>query len=128
MHRWVVGREADRSGVVRDVVEPNGFRVVDQHAEHAKPLGQVADLGVHLFIDAFVDELDKFMVVPADTQSAVLSVDELDRGVHDRSQGFVELEPGRDHQHGLDQTVQPIAAFDYLLDTVLDLHEQFAKA
>ena len=124
----MVGREADRSGVVRDVVEPNGFRVVDQHAEDAEPLGQVADLGVHIFIDAFVDELDKFVVVPADTDRAVLRVDEFDRGVHDSSQGFIELEPRRDHQHGFDQAVQPIAAFDDLLDAVLDLHEQLAKA
>ena len=124
----MVRRKADRSRVVGDVVEPDGFWVVDQHAENAQPLGQVADLRAHLFIDAFVDELDKFMVVPADTERPVLGIDELDRGVHDRSQRFIELEPGRDYQHGLDQTVQPIAAFDYLLDPVLDLHEQLAEA
>ena len=48
--------------------------------------------------------------------------------MHDRSQRFIEFEPGRDHQHRLDQTIQPIAAFDYLLDTVLDLHEQLVEA
>ena len=69
-----------------------------------------------------------FMVVPTDTQRPVLGVYQLDRGMHDRSQRFVEFEPGRDYQHGLDQTIQPIAAFDYLLDTVLDLHEQLAES
>ena len=63
----MVSRKADRRNVVRDVIEPDGLRVVDQHAENAQPLRQVADLGVHLFIDAFIDELDKFMVVPTDT-------------------------------------------------------------
>ncbi len=105
-----------------------GLRVVDQHAEHAAPLGQMADLLAHLFVDAFVDELDQFVVVPAHAQRPVPGVDELDRGVHDRSQGFVEFEPGRDDQHGLDQTVQPVAAFDDLLDAVLDLHEQLSES
>ena len=114
--------------MVRDVIEPDGLRIVDQHAENAQPLRQVADLGVRLFIDAFVDELDQFMVVPTHTERAVLGIDELDCGVHDRSQCLVEFEPGRDHQHRLDQTIQPIAAFDYLLDTVLDLHEQLVEA
>jgi hypothetical protein len=88
----------------------------------------MANLRAQIFADAFVDELDEFMVVPTDTQRPVLGVYQLDRGMHDRSQRFVEFEPGRDYQHGLDQTIQPIAAFDYLLDPVLDLHEQLAES
>ena len=113
--------------MVRDVVEPNGFGIVDQHAENAAPFGQMADLLAHLFVDAFVDELDQFMVVPAHTQRPIPGVYELDRGVHDRAERFVQFEPRGDDQHGVEQAVEPVAALHDLLDAVLDLYEQLSE-
>jgi hypothetical protein len=57
-----------------------------------------------------------------------MGVDQLDRGVQDRAEGFDEFESGSDPQHRIEQAVQPVAAFDNLLDAVLDLHEQFTQA
>jgi hypothetical protein len=72
-------------------------------------------------------KLDQLVVVSAHAQRPVLSVHQVDGGVHDGAQGFVELEAGRDHQHGFNKTVRAIAALDDLLDAVLDLHEEFAQ-
>ena len=111
-----------------DVVQPDRLGIVDEHAEHAEPLGQVTDPLPHRRIDALIDELDEFVVVAPNAQRAVLRIDQLDRRVHDGAKSFVELQPRRDHQHRVDQTVQPVAPLDDLLDAVLDLHQQLAKA
>src|SRR6476659_9057149 len=65
--------------------------------------------------------------VPAHTQRPVPRVDELDRGVHDRSQGFVQFEPTGHDEHGFNQTVESVATLHDLLDAVLDLYEQFSE-
>ena len=63
----------------------------------------------------------------AHAQRSVTGVDQFDGGVHDRPQGLVEFEARGDHQHGLDQTVEPVATLDDLLDAVLHFHEQFPQ-
>ena len=98
-----------------------------KHAEHATPLWQVADLLPHRLVDALVDELDQFVVVAANTQCAVLRIDELDGSVHDGAQGLVEFQPGGDDQHRVEQPVESITSFDDLLDAVLDFRQQLAK-
>lgn len=87
----------------------------------------MSDLITHRLVDAFVDELDQFVVVAAHPQRAVPRVDQFDGGVHDGAQRFVQFQTGGDHQHGFDEAVEAVAALDDLLDTVLDLYEQFAK-
>ena len=126
MGGWFGGKPTE-AAMVGDVVEPNGFGVVDQDTEHAAALGEMPDLLAHLLVDALVDEFDEFVVVAAHAQRSVMGVDQLDSGVHDRAEGFVEFESGGDHQHGVEQSVQPVAALDDLLDAVLDLHEQFTQ-
>ena len=56
-----------------------------------------------------------------------MRVDQLDSGVHDGAEGFVEFQPGCDDQHRVEQPVQPVTAFNDLLDAVLDFHEQLAE-
>ena len=68
------------------------------------------DLLAHLLVDAFVDEFHQFIFVPAHAQRPVAGVDEVDRGVHDRAEGFVQFEPGGHDQHGFNQTVESVAA------------------
>ncbi len=62
-HRRVIGREPDRSGMPVDVVEADWFRIVDQHAEHTTPLGQMSDQRPGFVVDALIDELGQLVVV-----------------------------------------------------------------
>ena len=55
-HRWMVRRETDRAGILAEIVEAQGASIGDEGAEDAPPLGQVADRGVRLGIDAVGDE------------------------------------------------------------------------
>ena len=105
-----------------------GLGSIDQDTEHAAALGEMPDLLAHLLVDALVDEFDQFVVVAAHAHRSVTGVDQFDGGVHDRAESLVEFESGSDHQHRVEQAVQPVATFDNLLDTVLDLHEQFTQA
>ncbi|BBY90514.1 hypothetical protein MGALJ_01830 [Mycobacterium gallinarum] len=67
------------------------------------------------------------MIVAAHTERSVPGVDQFDGRVHDRLQGLIELETRGNHQHGLDQTVEAVAALDDLLDAILYLLEQFPQ-
>ncbi len=51
-HRRMVRREADRSGVRREIVEAERLRVSDQHTEDASPTRQIADRGMRLGVDS----------------------------------------------------------------------------
>ena len=123
----MVRRESHRCGVLGDVVQPNGLGVVYQHAEDAQALGQVADRLPHCLVDSLVDELDKLMIVAADAQGAILRVNQLDGGVHDGAKRLIELQPRRDHQHGVKESVEPIATFDDLLDAVLNFSQKLPQ-
>ncbi len=52
-------------------------------------LRQRTNLLAHLFVNAFADELDKFVPVSAHTKRPVPGVHKLDRGVDDRAQSGV---------------------------------------
>ena len=93
-----------------------------------RPSGRCPIFSRICLVDALVDEFDQLVVVAAHAQRSVTGVDQLDGGVHDRAEGLVEFESGSDHQHRVEQAVQAVAALDDLLDTVLDLHEQFTQA
>ena len=56
-HRRMVGREADRLGVVGDVSQPDRLGIVDQHAEDAFAAGEMVDVRADLGVDADGDEL-----------------------------------------------------------------------
>ena len=99
-----------------DVVQPNGFGLVDEQAEHAVALGQRPDLRR---VASSMPRRRTRRVrasVAADPQRAVAGVDQLDRGVHDRAQRGVQVQPGCHRQHRVDQAVDAVTAFDDLLD------------
>jgi hypothetical protein len=48
--------------MVIDVIQPDRCRLIDQHPQHAKTLGQRPDLLSGGFVDTFVDELDELVV------------------------------------------------------------------
>ena len=60
-------------------------------------------------------------------QRPIPGIHQIDGGVHDGAQRGVEFQPRRDDQDGLDETVQPVAALDDLLDSVLDLQQQLPQ-
>ncbi len=60
-------------------------------------------------------------------QGTVAGVDQFGCRLHDRAQGGIELQPRADHQHGLQQAVESVAALYDLLDPVLDLDQQFPQ-
>ena len=126
-HRRVIGREADRGRVVVNVVKSDRAGLVDEHAQHAATLRQVADLFAGGLVDAFVDELDQFVVLSAHSERSVPGVDQIDGGVHDRLQRGVEIQAGGHRQHRRDEPVDAVALLDDLLDTDLHLGEQFAQ-
>ena len=127
-HRGVMRRKSNRLRVVVDVVESDRGGVVDEDTEHTPARRQGADRAPGVFVDAFVDEFDQLVVVPADAERPVLGVDEFACGVHDGAQGGVELQAGGDGEHGVNQAVESVAAGDDLLDAVLDLAEQLAQS
>ncbi|GCA97981.1 hypothetical protein NCCNTM_16160 [Mycolicibacterium sp. NCC-Tsukiji] len=67
------------------------------------------------------------MVGAPDPEGAVPGVDQLDRGVHDGAQRLVQFQTGRDREHRLDQTVEPVTALDDLFDAVLDFTEKLTQ-
>ena len=48
--------------------------------------------------------------------------------MNDRAQCGIEFEAGRDDEHGVDETVEPVAALHDLSDSVLDLCQELAQA
>lgn len=77
--------------MIVDVIEPDWYRFVDQQSQHAKALRQGANLLPGALVDAFINELDEFMVGSTDTQRPVTGVNQLECGVHDGAKGGVEF-------------------------------------
>ena len=88
----------------------------------------MADALDGFFVDALVDELDHALLLVVHLQGAVLGVDEIGGGVHDRAQGGVEFQAGGDHQHRFQQPVEAVTAFDDLPDTILNLDQKLTQA
>ena len=93
-----------------------------------RPCGRGPICSRVVFVDAFVDELDEFVIVAAHAQRAVAGVDQLDSGVHDGAQRRVELKTRCHHQHRVDESIEAVPALDDLLDPVLDLTQEFAQS
>jgi hypothetical protein len=107
-HRRVVRRQADRAGVLGDVVQPQGPGVVDQHAEDAaadrdvpdgRPLG-----GRH----AGGDELGDDAVAAQHPEGAVAGPGEVGGQLDDALQGGRERQVGGEHEPGLQQALVPV--------------------
>lgn len=111
-----------------DVVQPNGFGLVDKHSKYAASFGQMTDQFTGPLVDAFVDELDQLVPLSAYTQRTESGIHEFDGCMNDRAQCGIEVEAGRDDEHGVDETVEPVAALHDLSDSVLDLCQELAQA
>lgn len=104
-----------------EVVETQRFRVGERDSQHSAPAWQVPDPGDGLGVDAFVHESGQCAVGAQHTDRAVAGADQPLGGVHDRTQGVVEIQVGGDGQHGLDQVVGLVAGTDDVLDPVAQL-------
>ena len=113
-----IRRRTDRCGVSEDVVQPDRLGIFDQYPQNTAAF-RGADLLASRFIDALIDELDQFRPIATHTQRPVLGIYQVNGGVHDAAEGGGEVETGCHDQHGLDEPVEPVAAFDDLLDAIL---------
>ena len=111
-----------------DVVQPKGFGLVDKQSKYTTSFGQMTDQITGPLVDAFVDELDQLVPLSAHTQRTESGIDEFDGCMNDRAQCGIEFEAGRDDEHGVDETVEPVAALHDLSHSVLDLCQEFAQA
>ena len=96
--------------------------IFDQHPQNTAAF-RGADLLASRFIDALIDELDQFRPIATHTQRPVHGIYQVNGGVHDAAEGGGEVETGGHDQHGLDEPVEPVAAFDDLLDAILHFFE-----
>ncbi len=123
MHRRVLGGEADRRGMLRKVRQPDRFRLFEEQAEHPVPARQIADHDPGAVVDALVDEFGELharLIGFAHAERTVTGIDQLDGGVHDRTQCVVQVQSGGDDQHRLDQAVHLVPDPGDLGNPVLD--------
>lgn len=123
----MVGREAVGGGVTGQFREPERLGVPDELAENAVAGGQVADLGPEVVADADGKELGELLVVTDDAQGSVLRVHQDDSGFHDAPQYLWQIELPADGHHGLEEPVEPVPGAAHLVDSDLELLEQFVQ-
>ncbi|MFF4393039.1 hypothetical protein ACFY0G_40915 [Streptomyces sp. NPDC001552] len=106
--------------------EPERLGVPDELAEDAVAGGQVADLGPEVVADADGKELGELLVVTDDAQRSVLRVHQDDSGFDDAPPYLWQIEaPPTDH--GIEEPVEPVPGAAHLVDTDLELFEQFVQ-
>jgi hypothetical protein len=90
-HRRVVGGKPDRTGVLAEVVQPQGARVLDQHAEDATAPRELPDRGPRLLVDAGRHEPLEGRSGPVDhAESGIPGVRQERRGLDDPLQERLE--------------------------------------
>ena len=82
-HVGMVRREADGLVVGAEIAQAQRPWIDDQEAEDPVSLGQMADGGVALGLDAYGDELAEMPVFADDAERAVVGRDERARGLDD---------------------------------------------
>ena len=84
VHRWMSGREADRTRILREIVQPQRLRLADQHAEDAPSARQRADLRAQVVVDPVGDELLELRAARVDhPERRVASTCQLGRRLHE---------------------------------------------
>ena len=95
-HRRVVGREADRLRMGRQVGHPDRLGLVDQQAEDAAPAWQVTDQPVLLLADPGGHELHQRPVGADHAEGGVPRPGQLGRGLDDPQEHAAQVEVGGD--------------------------------
>ena len=98
----MVRRKADRARVVREVVQPEWSRLVDQHPEDAAARRRAAEQAPLLVVSPVVMKRRDAAVGPEHPERGVPGARDARRGLDDRLQRLVEVEPARDRDAGLD--------------------------
>ena len=89
----MVSRKTHGARIVAEIVQPEGLRITNQHAENSAASGQVADRGVSLRIDAGREEALQPLPGTVDhTQRGVLRPGELCRRLRELLQERIERE------------------------------------
>ena len=109
LHRRVVGRKTDGARVVAEVVQPQGLRIADEHAEDSAASRQVADRGVGLRVDAGREEALQPLPGTVDhTQRGVPRPGELCRRLHELLQERIEREFGAQRDTRIDEDAEAV--------------------
>lgn len=127
VHRRMVGREAVRRRMLRQLRQPQWHRVPDQFSEEPVPAGQCPDLRVPLFADADGQELGQLLVTADHAQRPVLGVHQHHRGLDDAAQHLRQVEFPADREDGLQQAVQAVPGPAHRVDAHLQLAQQFVE-
>jgi hypothetical protein len=107
VHRRVVGREPEAVGMLGQVGEPQRLGLDDEQAEDAVALGQIADGGVGLAVEADGDEVrEPGAGLVEDPESPEPGVDQFHGGGDDPLQHRPEIEVRADGEHGIDQAAE----------------------
>ena len=93
-HRWMVGRETARVGVVLDTVEANGLRFDDECSQHPATGGQWSDGFGQIVGDPDVDEFHQGPVLPDHPERRVLCAGDLPRGLGRRGEQLGQVAGG----------------------------------
>ena len=115
-HRGMVGRKSHRRRMFGQLRQPQRLGVLEHHSEHPVAGGQRPDPRASGVVDPDMDELGQHPVRTEHPQRTVTGIDQAHGGPDDLPQRLVQLQPGRDRQHGPQQPVHPVLPADDLLE------------
>ena len=124
---WCSGKPIEWGSVVRSWSR-SGSRLVDEEPQDAAALRQMPDGCNRVVVHADVDELREEPVRPDHAQRSVPCLGELDRRFDDMTEHYGQAQVGSDRDHGLEQTAQPVARGDHILQLPLQPAEQLVQA
>src|SRR5215218_9954585 len=105
----MVRGEADRTRILREVVEAQRLRVVDQRAEYAAAVRRVADRSLGLRVDAGDDEpLERLPAGVDDPERRIAGSGQLRGRLDDLLEHRVERELGRERDTGVDDCTEAV--------------------
>ncbi len=125
LHLRVVRREPGGARVGAEVGQPQRLGAVDERAEDAAAGGQFADRGGGVVGHADVDEVGQAGAAWGDhAECRVPGVDQFGGAGGDPVQGGVQVQPGADGDHRLQQPLHPVGDGGGRLQALGDLGDQ----
>jgi hypothetical protein len=123
-HGRVVRREAHRCVMPAQVGQPQRVLADDELAEQALPFREVPHSCPCDLVQPDVDEPRDAAGRAEHAERPVPGVDEVDRGLHDASQGGLQLETRGDRENRVEQALHPPPRRDDLGEPLLHLPQQ----